>query len=82
MSSWIVYSRAGCTLCEKFIIELATVLGDRAAQVNVVDIDSDTELGRRYRDRIPVLTVDGDFVCGYRLDIERVKRYLEPSVNR
>ena len=74
--TWIVYSRAGCGLCEEFMIELAALLGDFAAQVQVVDIDSDPELSRKYFDRIPVLTVAGDFVCAYRLDIERVRRYL------
>jgi hypothetical protein len=58
------------------MIELAALLGEFAARVQVVDIDGDPELTRRYSDRIPVLTVDGDFVCAHRLDIERVHRYL------
>jgi hypothetical protein len=79
VSSWVVYSRAGCTLCEQFLVDLAAMLGERAAQVDIVDIDTDAELRGRYSDRIPVLTIDGDFVCGYRVDVERVRRYLEPS---
>jgi len=61
------------------MIELAELLGDRAAAVQVVDIDADPGLSRKYADRIPVLTVDDDFVCSYRLDVERVRRYLENS---
>jgi hypothetical protein len=79
-ATWIVYSRTGCGLCEEFMIELAGLLGDFAAQVQVVDIDGDPELTRRYAERIPVLTVDGDFVCAYRLDIERVRRYLTDTM--
>jgi hypothetical protein len=75
-AAWIVYSRSGCGLCEEFMIGLADLLGDFASAVRVVDIDTDPELTRKYFDRIPVLTVDGDFVCAYRLDIERVRRYL------
>jgi hypothetical protein len=52
-------------------------LGDFAAAVQVVDIDDDPELTRRYSDRIPVLTVDGDFVCAYRLDVARERGYLQ-----
>jgi hypothetical protein len=76
-SQWLVYSRPGCGLCEEFMIALADLLGERAAAVSVVDIESDEALHRKYFDRIPVLTVDGDFVCQYRLDVERVRRYLE-----
>jgi hypothetical protein len=71
-----VYSRPDCGLCEQFQIDLAALLGPRATEVQVVDIDSDTELKRKYGERIPVLTVDGDYVCGIRLDVERVRRYL------
>ena len=76
-AQWIVYSRSGCGLCEEFMSELANELGERAAAVQVVDIDSDETLRRKYFDRIPVLTVDGDYVCQYRLDVDRVRRYLE-----
>jgi hypothetical protein len=77
-ATWIVYSRAGCGLCEDFMTQLAELLGERAASVQVVDIDGDPELTRKYFDRIPVLTIDDDFVCNYRLDAARVRRYLEP----
>jgi hypothetical protein len=59
------------------MIELAELLGDRAASVQVFDIDADVDLARKYSDRIPVLTVDDDFVCSYRLDAARVRRYLD-----
>jgi len=77
MKSWIVYSRSGCGLCEEFMVELARLLGPSAPQVAVVDIDSDVELTRKYSTKIPVLTVDGDFVCNYRVDSERVSRHIE-----
>ena len=76
LHGWIVYSRPGCGLCEEFMTALAELLGPSADNVQVVDIDSDAALKRKYSDRIPVLTVDDDFVCAYRLDVERVKRYL------
>lgn len=60
------------------MVALAELLGERAHAVSVVDIESDEALHRKYFDRIPVLTVDGDFVCQYRLDVERVRRYLDP----
>ena len=56
---------------------LAELLGPAvAAAVQVVDIAGDPELERKYGTRIPVLLADGEFVCAYRLDVERVRAYL------
>jgi len=77
MPQWTVYSRAGCSLCEHMLEELAELLGPQAAAaVQVVDIEGDPELERKYGTRIPVLLADGEFVCAYRLDAERVRAYL------
>ena len=58
------------------MIELADLLGNQASRVRVVDVDDEPESKRKYSDRVPVLTVDDDFVCAHRLDRERVRRYL------
>jgi hypothetical protein len=80
MPQWTVYSRADCSLCERMLDELAELLGPAdAAAVQVVDIDGDPELERKYGMRIPVLLAGGEFVCAYRLDAERVRAYLQMS---
>ena len=77
MPEWTVYSRPGCGLFEQMLEELASVLPPaEAARVQVVDIDADPELTRKYGTRIPVLLVDGEFVCAYRLDRQRVAAHL------
>ncbi len=76
MTAWTVFTRPGCTLCEELLVELAELLGDEAARVAVVDITDNPDLESKYARRIPVLTADGDFVCAYRLDRDRVKAYL------
>ena len=75
MPVWTVYSRADCSLCERMLEDLAELLGPAAA-VQVVDIEGQPELERRYGTRIPVLTADDEFVCAYRLDTDRVRAYL------
>jgi hypothetical protein len=65
--------RPGCTLCEALMADLALVLGPaESAAVEVIDISDDDELERLYGARVPVLTADGDFVCAYYLDRDRV----------
>ena len=77
MPVWTVYSRADCSLCERMLEELAELLGPQAAAaVQVVAIEGQPELERRYATRIPVLMADDEFVCAYRLDTERVRALL------
>jgi hypothetical protein len=77
MTQWTVYSRPDCGLCEELVHELAALLPpEMTSQVRVIDISSDPELERRYGLRIPVLLADGEFVCAYRLDHERLAPYL------
>ena len=75
MPQWTVYSRADCSLCEHMLEQLAELLGPQVP-VQVVDIEGDPELERKYGTRIPVLLADGEFVCAYRLDPERVRAYV------
>ncbi len=80
MPQWIVYSRPDCSLCEQLLEDLAQILSPaEAAQLQVVDISQDPRIERKYASRIPVLTADGDFVCAYRLDAERVRVIRESA---
>jgi hypothetical protein len=75
MTQWTVLSRPDCSLCEQMLHELAEELSPaEAARVQVVDIDRDPALVRKYGQRIPVLLADDEFVCNYRLDRERVRQ--------
>ncbi|HEX7081901.1 MAG TPA: glutaredoxin family protein [Gammaproteobacteria bacterium] len=72
-----LYSRPGCHLCEALEAELRPLLEGRPFVVDVVDIDGDPGLERRYGVRIPVLA-DGDVeLSGYPLDRERVEQHIE-----
>jgi hypothetical protein len=74
MVQWTVLSRPECSLCEQLLAELAEILSPaEAARVTVLDVDQDPALARKYGHRIPVLLADGEFVCDYKLDRERVR---------
>jgi hypothetical protein len=77
MSQWLVYSRPDCSLCEQMLLDLADLLGSKANDVQVLDISGDPTLERKYGTRIPVLTIDGEFVCDYRLDRDRVREWMK-----
>ena len=59
MTTVILYSRAGCCLCDDAREILERVRRERAFTLEERDIDSDEELLRAYLERIPVVTIDG-----------------------
>ncbi len=79
MSQWIVYSKPDCSLCEDMTLALSELLGERGNEVRVIDISTDPELERLYGQKIPALVIDGQLVCKYRLQPERVEKFLVDS---
>jgi Glutaredoxin-like domain (DUF836) len=70
-----LYSRGNCHLCEEMLGALMPLLAGKA-ELDVVDIDGDPGLEREYGIRIPVLKAGDVELSVYRLDEERVERYL------
>lgn len=66
-----IFSRRGCHLCEILIEEMLALTGDRT-RLQVHDIDTKPEWRERYHTRVPVVEHDGQVVCEYRLDKEKV----------
>ena len=52
----VVYTAPGCHLCGPAVEAVRNVCGD---DFELVDITTSPELERRYRERIPVVSVDG-----------------------
>jgi hypothetical protein len=77
MPRWTVYGRVDCGLCEEMLTDLCNVLGPQAAsEILVLDVDADPDAQRKYGQRVPVLLADGEFVCAYRLDRDRLRLHL------
>lgn len=73
-----LYSRPECHLCEALLADLTPLLPPGTA-VEIVDVDSEVALERRYGLRIPVLAAGEVELSSYPLDAERVRRYLAGS---
>ena len=69
--------RRDCQLCDEMLEELAA-LGRRLPlpPLELVDVDSDPQLKRRYGLEVPVLLLDGTVVCRHRLDLKELTRLL------
>ena len=60
-------SRPGCHLCDEMRRDVEALLGDLPQEWNVVDVDRDPDLARRYGDSIPILFVNGHLFAKIRL---------------
>lgn len=58
MTRVVVYMATGCHLCPPTVEAARAVCRERGLALEIVDIDGVVELERRYRERIPVVTVD------------------------
>lgn len=73
----VVFSRAGCHLCDIMIRDLEAVIVGQDVGLKVVDIESSSSLADRYGERIPVLEADGEEICHYHLDRRKLLRWLQ-----
>jgi len=67
-----LYGRPGCHLCD----EAREVLDRVGEPYDVVDIESDEDLLRRYLERIPVVAVDGEERFEFFVDEYQLRRWL------
>ena len=68
---FIVYSRRGCHLCDEMLEALEPLCRGRAS-LTVSDVDTKPEWQDAFGELVPVLYVDGEEICHYTLDRERV----------
>jgi glutaredoxin len=77
----VLYSRAGCHLCEEALEAIVALHGDGYRfELREVDIESDDELLRRMLERIPVVEVDGELVSELVLDEAELRARLDNVV--
>jgi glutaredoxin len=59
----VVYGKPDCSLCEKATAILGRLQREFGFRIDHVDITQDPGLFSRYRERIPVVAVDGQEVA-------------------
>ncbi len=76
-----IVHRHECELCDEMVAELSS-LGQtlELPEIDIVDVDSNPELLRRYGLNVPVLLLDGAVVCRHRLNPAELRRMLRADV--
>jgi glutaredoxin len=71
-----LYTRVGCHLCE----EAERILREEGAasrfRLELVDVDRDPELVRRYGVRVPVVALDGVELFEYEVPVDQLRAHL------
>ena len=71
-----VYTRVGCHLCEEAERVVRAEQADGGFRLELVDIDRDPELVRRYGVRVPVVSVDGEELFEYEVPPDLLRARL------
>ncbi len=76
-----IMTKHDCCLCDdaKEIIE--QVIADMPAELKMTDIESDPELFERYKERIPVVLINGEESFVYKVHPITLRKKLEQALN-
>lgn len=71
-----LYGRGYCHLCDEMLAALAPLREEFGCAVDVIDVDSDAALERRFGVLVPVLMHGETELCHYHLDAVKVRAHL------
>jgi hypothetical protein len=72
----VVYTRAGCHLCDDALAILERVRAEMPFALETRDIERDDALLARYLERIPVVEVDGEELFEFVVNEAELRRRL------
>jgi hypothetical protein len=67
-----LYVRAGCHLCDEFLLDFSLDHADWLDRLEIIDVDAETALATEFGLRVPVLSVAGHVTCEGRYDRDKV----------
>ena len=73
----VLYGRPGCHLCDDARAVLERVRAAHPFRLREVDIEADAGLLKRYLERIPVVSLDGEELFDLFVDEEALRRRLQ-----
>jgi glutaredoxin len=77
MTRVTLYTRTGCHLCEEAERVLRQEQPAAGFGLELVDIDRDPALARRYGVRVPVVAVDGEDLFEYEVPLDLLRTRLD-----
>jgi hypothetical protein len=78
----VLYHGRGCHLCEDARTELGRLRAELGFALEEIEIDGVRELEERYRERLPVVEIDGEEVATYYVFPGPFRRAYEAAQSR
>ncbi|HPQ96395.1 MAG: glutaredoxin family protein [Thiothrix sp.] len=75
--SLTVYHRVGCHLCDQMVASLIRLQGEMDFGFELVDIDRNEKLRKRYDVDVPVVALDDEVLCCHFFDEESIRQAIE-----
>jgi thiol-disulfide isomerase/thioredoxin len=72
----VLYSRQYCHLCDDMLAALEALRDELVFGLEVIDVDAEPELERRYNELVPVLMHGERELARWRLDTSDLRAYL------
>lgn len=72
-----IYGKKGCHLCEEAEDVVAKVGKDYKITIQKIDIEKDKELFARYKEKIPVIAINGEEEFVYKVNEKRLRKKLD-----
>lgn len=72
----VLYSRRYCHLCQDMLAAIEPLRAEFGFGLEVVDVDADPELERRFNEAVPVLMHGRRELARWRLDAAALRAYL------
>ena len=76
-----VMTKKDCGLCDEAKEIIEQVIADMPAELKMTDIESDPELFERYKERIPVVLINGEESFVYKVHPITLRKKLEQALN-
>jgi len=77
----VVHVREGCHLCDDALAVLRPIAAAHGAAIAIVDIETDDDLHRRYLERIPVISLDGEELYDFFVDAQDLRARLRTPLS-
>ncbi len=76
MNNLLLYSKPDCHLCEEMKIIVLKIRKENNFNFQVININEDKLLYEKYREKIPVLELNGRIIAKFRIDENKLKNCL------
>jgi hypothetical protein len=82
LATIVLYGKPGCHLCEDARDVLLVALGHYDFVIEEKNILEDDDLFNEYVEDIPVVTIDGELFCRYKVRLELLEAKLDTLTER